>query len=558
MHAGFFELTIILCASAILSILAKIFKQPTIIAYLLVGLLIGYFKIFDLSEQNTFRLFSDLGIMLLLFLVGLEINYTSLKLVGKVSAIIGIGQIIITSLIGFGLANFFGFDVVESAYISVALTFSSTIIIVKLLSDKKDLNSLYGKISIGFLLVQDLIAILMLVLLTSMEEGDSFSITSVSLALVKAIVLFLAMLWLGRKILPVVFDRIAYSQEVLFITSLAWVFAVAVLVNQIGFSIEIAGFLAGIALANSSEHFQIANRVRPLRDFFIVVFFVTLGSSFVFTDLISHIKPILFFSLFVLVGNPLIVLILMGVLGYRKRIGFLTGLTVAQISEFSLILIALGLKLGHINDDIVSMVTAVGIITIVCSTYLIMHGNLIYKYASGILSMFEKTHTHEVKLPKSIYNKPIVVIGFHRTGRSLVHNLPKKDVLIVDFDPESISSLETAGYSFILGDIADPEVFETSNCAKAKIVISTSPDMEDNLIIISKLQKLKKRPKIIVRSESEDEAKLMYNSGADYVILPHISSGQALGESLAHNNLNTILKKLKDKELSVIKSTENL
>ncbi|MBX4187531.1 MAG: cation:proton antiporter [Candidatus Doudnabacteria bacterium] len=555
MNPGFFELTIILTSAAVLSVLARLLRQPTILAYLAVGVLINYLNIFDLSRFEIFELFSEMGIMLLLFLVGLEINYTSLKMVGKVSLILGLGQILFTTLGGFIISRIFGYDTLQAAYIGVALCFSSTIIIVKLLTDKKDLNSLYGKISIGFLLVQDIVAILLLVILSSAQAGQGIEITGVLLALGKALGLFVLMIWLGRKIMPVLLDKVAHSQEVLFVTSLAWVFSLAVIVKQIDFSIEIAGFLAGIALANSSEHFQVANRIRPLRDFFLMLFFVNLGSSFVFSSLSGMGPKILILSGYVLIGNPLIVIILMGLLGYKKRTGFLTGMTVAQISEFSLILMALGLKLGHINNQILAMVTAVGILTITVSTYLITYSNVIYKYVSGLLTMFERKNPHEVSMAALSVKKPIILIGFHRTGRSIAHNLDINDILVIDFDPGNIPYLEKNGFSFIFGDISDEDVYDAANCSKAKIVISTIPDLEDNLILITALKKARNRPQIIVRSETEVHAGVLYDSGADYVILPHLYSGHSLGQALANDKKKKVLEKLKERDLQVLSAT---
>src|SRR3989344_7859264 len=163
MDSAIFELAAVILLAAALGIVLKIFKQPTVLAYLITGAVIGYFGFFNLNDKDFFRIFSDLGIMFLLFLVGLEINYSSLRLVGKASLIIGLSQVIFTSIVGFGLAVLFGFSHLQSAYIAIALTFSSTIIIVKLLSEKKDLNSLYGKIAVGLLLVQDFLAILILI-----------------------------------------------------------------------------------------------------------------------------------------------------------------------------------------------------------------------------------------------------------------------------------------------------------------------------------------------------------------------------------------------------------
>ncbi|MEK7481982.1 MAG: cation:proton antiporter, partial [Patescibacteria group bacterium] len=514
MDAGLFELAVVIFIAAGLGIAAKIFKQPIILAYLAAGIVVGYFSFFNLADKESFRIFSDLGIMFLLFLVGLEINYASLRLVGRASAVVGLAQIIFTFVIGYLIALFFNFNYLHSAYISIALTFSSTVIVVKLLSEKKDLNSLYGKISVGVLLIQDLTAILLLIFLAGVESSGSAISSNILLAILKTAVLFVLTIYLGRKILPLIFDKIARSSELLFIASLAWVFLMATLVSKIGFSVEIGGFLAGLALANSSENFQIAARIRSLRDFFILIFFVILGSSLMFSDFSGLLLPIIVFSLFVLIGNPLIVMIIMGILGYRKRTGFLTGITIAQISEFSLVLAALGFKLGHLSENIVALITAVGIITIISSTYLVVHADKIFRRLSRFryLDLFERKKIREDNSLEKEFNKPIVLIGSHRTGASIAHNIPKENLLIIDFDPEIITQLKKHGYDYLFGDISDPEIFEKANLDEAKLIISTSPDLEDNLTLLSEISKSLKdrRPKIILRARTEKEAEILY------------------------------------------------
>ena len=492
MTTALFQLAIVIVLASGFGILARLFRQPTILAYLATGAIIGYFGFFDLANQETFKVFSDLGIMFLLFLVGLEINYSSLRMVGRASLIVGIGQIFFTVILGFFLGQFLGFPFLDALYIAVALTFSSTIIVVKLLADKKELHSLYGKISIGFLLVQDFIAILILIMLAGIETNG--------------IALFSVMLWLGRKYFPFVFDVIAHSQELLFLASLAWVLALAAIVSRIGFSIEIAGFLAGLALANSSEHYQIASRVRPLRDFFIVIFFVLLGSSVVFANFQGFEMQIIILSLFVLIGNPLIVWAIMGVMGYRKRTLFLAGITVAQISEFSLIMTARGFQLGHISAGALATITAVGVITITLSTYLIEFGEHIFKYASRPLSLFERSTSAEDLIDTFEAKKQIIVIGCHRMGQSIVWNLPKQSILIIDFDPDVVGHLRSQGFDCLFGDIQDDEIFEKANLESAYLVISTSPDLDDNIGLLENLQRLKKQPKVIVRAETDEDA----------------------------------------------------
>lgn len=549
---GINELAIAICLAALLGFIAKFFRQPLVVAYLAAGALISVFGLLNPISRSTFETFADLGIMLLLFLVGLELNYNSIRLVGRASLIIGLGQIFFASILGFAISYLLGFSHLASAYIAVALTFSSTIIIVKLLSDKKDTNSLYGKISIGVLLVQDAVAILILVGLSGVEAGN-FSIASLVVTLGKAIALFIASLWLGRSIIPKIFDKLANSQELLFLTSLAWVFIVAIAIGKLGFSIEIAGFLAGLALANSNESYQIANKLRPLRDFFILLFFVILGSSFLFGDFVGLAKPILILSLFVLIGNPLIILILMGMMGHKKRTSFMAGVTVAQISEFSLILAASGLRIGHITQDAVTVITGVGIVTIIASTYLIIHADRIYHAISWMLSIFERKKVIDMAMPQDEFQKKIVLIGFHRTGKSIAHHLPDEDLLVVDFDPQVARDLNSQEFAYIFGDIADPEVYNKAISNKTDVVISTSPDIEDNLILISKLKQRRKRPHMIIRAETEADAKTLYKKGADYVIVPNLSSGYHLGQALISGEFTKILAGLKKQDQMFMK-----
>ncbi|NCP58391.1 hypothetical protein AUJ30_00325 [Candidatus Wolfebacteria bacterium CG1_02_39_135] len=559
MSTGIFELSIVILIAAGLGIAARIFKQPIILAYIFSGVAIGIFGFFHLANKELFQIFSELGIMFLLFLIGLEINYTSLKLVGKASVLVGLVQIVFTFIPGFYIARFFDFNFLQSAYIAIALTFSSTIIVIKLLSEKRDTNSLYGKISIGFLLVQDFVAILILIFLAGIESEKGIVFNDIFLTTLKGLGLFILMLYLGRKILPLMLDKISRSQELLFLTSLAWCFGIATVVVKAGFSIEIGGFLAGLALANSSEHFQISAKIKSLRDFFILIFFVILGSSLIFSDFSGLTLPIIIFSLFVLIGNPLIVLIIMGLMGYRKRTSFLCGVTTTQISEFSLILAALGLKLGHLNEKVVSLITAVGIITITLSTYLIIYAEQIFQRLSKFLSIFERRFKKAEYYGELSFSKPIVLIGGHRIGQNIANHLDKEDVLIIDFDPDVIAQMRKQGYNVIFGDIADSEILERANLKSSRLIICTSPDLEDNLRLLneisSNVEGIKNKPKIILRAEDEKDAKFLYKQGADYVLLPYLTSGQYLGRSITVDPELKILEQLKNKDLETMRRT---
>ena len=557
MGTGIIELAIVVFIAAVLGIVAKFLRQPTILAYLAAGAVIGYFGFFNFDDREIFQIFSDLGIMFLLFLVGLEINYTSLRLVGKTSLIVGLGQILFTSVIGFVLATLFGLAPLAAGYIAVALTFSSTIIVIQLLSSKKALNSLYGKISIGLLLVQDFVAILLLVVLAGIEVGGALVPIDIVWAVVKGVLLFFLIMFLGRRFFPWLFHKIAHSQELLFISSLAWLFFLVAAVERIGFSVEIGGFLAGLALANSSEHFEISSRMRSLRDFFIVMFFAILGSSVLLSNFTGLLIPIIALSLFVLIGNPLIVIAIMGFLGYTKRTSFLTGLTVAQISEFSLIIAALGFRLGHITDETVAIITAVGVITITVSTYFIMHADKLFKLFAPYLTVFERKHLRHKDMLVDDLSKPIILIGCHRTGEGILAHIPKKDLLIIDFDPDVIERFKKRGYNCLFGDISDFEIFEQVAFGSARLVISTSPRFEDNLALIKEVRYLAGKAgnrtlRIVVRAENEQEARILYDAKADYVLMPQFISGHYLSQVLRDDPQLTSLQKMKKRDMQIM------
>lgn len=549
------ELALVLGFAAGFGIIAKWLRQPMILAYLAAGAVLAWLGYLPGPTTAAYQGFAEFGIMFLLFMVGMEIRYTSLRLVGFVSLMIGLGQIVVTFGVGFILAMLLNLDLLTAAYIAAALTFSSTIIVVKLLSEKKDLNSLYGKISLGLLLVQDMFAILLLVTLPGLRSGH-VDVTGLSVTVVKAVGLFVVTIWLGRRVIPTIFDQIAHSPELLFLASVAWVFIIAAVVAALGLSIEIGGFLAGLALANSSEQFHIIGRIRPLRDFFISLFFVTLGTSLAMSSLHGLITPIIVFSLYVLVGNPLIVMIIMNIMGYHHRTSFLTGITIAQISEFSLILAALGLRLGHIDSAAVTIISAVGVITIILSSYMIQHGERLYRWSQPLLTaLFGES---AVRLPRGSagqIRKPIIMFGAHRTGQSILPHLQKRDVLVVDFDPDVIAQLRKNKFQAMFGDLADQDLMHHINLRAAKLIVSTSPDLEDNLTLIATIRAMRRPgqpPRVVVRAETEREAKMLYERGADYVLVPHLTSGHSIGRIIAHRTDSALWDSLKRRDLALM------
>ena len=526
MQNTFFEVGLVISIATLISFFMRYLKQPLLIGYIITGIIVGPSVLNVVNSSDTISLFSHMGIALLLFLVGLSLSPRVIKEVGIVSLITGVGQVVFTALIGFLIALAFGFSVVPSLYLSIALAFSSTILILKLLSDRGDTEKLYGKIAIGFLIVQDLIAIFVLMVISSLSNGadfNNFALTVLLKGLALVGMLFIA----GVYVLPRLTDIIARSQELLLLFSVSWAFALSLLFKYAGFSIEIGALLAGITLSLSPYRYEISSKLKPVRDFFLVLFFILLGYQVGLHDVAVHWLPIVVFSLFILIGNPLVVLILMGALGHTKRNSFFAGLTVAQISEFSHILIALGVSIGHLGSDILSMVTAIALITIALSSYLVIYADKIYSLLSRFLSVFEKKNVKAAapRLGRKKYD--VILFGCDRVGHDLVHlfRKMKQKLLIVDHNPEIISSLCKNRIKCIYGDASDSELLDELHLPGAKMVISTIPDFEINAAIISKVRSVNHSAVLVMVSHRPEEALELYEKGASYVILPHLLGG---------------------------------
>lgn len=532
----FLLVSIAIFGAAIFAFIASLFKQPLLVGYILAGITLSAFGFFSETNKDLLENMGHLGIAFLLFLVGIEMNLKEIKSFGRASLITGLGQMAFTIGVGLFVVLLLGYKFIPGLYLAIALAFSSTVVIVKLLSEKRDLNSLYGKISIGFLLVQDFAAILLLVFLAGLQKG-AVDISDFLILFGKGALLFLGVYILSKTVLPKIFDKVALaSQELLFLTSIAWALILSSLVAlpQIGFSIEIGGFLAGLALANSTEHLQIASRVKPLRDFFLPIFFLVLGAKMIAGLDFGVLFEAIGLSLIVLIGNPLIVFVLMSLLGYKSRTSFLASVTVAQISEFSFIVAIMGAQLGHITNREVSLVALVGVITMTISTYLMLYGHVLYHTWRGILKKFERKKTKESAfLSQQELTGHTILVGLGRTGRALLPILKKREepLLIIDFDPEIISRASAEGFSAMYGDVADSEVLELLNLSGAKYLISTTNSLQDNLSVLERVKRaFPKKPLVIMTASLPAEALKLYERGADYVVVPRIVSGEYLGD----------------------------
>jgi Kef-type K+ transport system membrane component KefB len=332
----FYEFASLLVISAVFGAIGRFLKQPLIVTFIAVGILLGSGGIDLLDSKEKIELLAEIGISVLLFVVGLKLDLNLIKTTGPVALITGLGQIIFTSAFGFLIAIVLGFSITHAIYIAVALTFSSTIIIVKMLSDKKEIDQLHGQIAMGILIVQDILVVLALIVLSAFGAGEEETNIwrELLMVLLKGVIFLLVIGVLMKFVIPWVVKKLAHNRELLVLSSIAWAVALASIGDYLGFSKEVGAFLAGISLASTQFREVISGRLGSIRDFLLLFFFINLGSEIDLSTLGDQILPAIVFSLFVLIGKPIIVMIIMGMRGYRKRIGFLAGITVAQISDF--------------------------------------------------------------------------------------------------------------------------------------------------------------------------------------------------------------------------------
>lgn len=523
----FYEFAIILSLAAVLGVIGQLLKQPLIVMFIALGILVGPSALDVVKSKENIHLLADIGIAVLLFIVGLKLDLRIIKSVGKIALMTGLGQVIFTSLFGFLIGYALGFSVLHSFYIAVALTFSSTIIIVKLLSDKKEIDSLHGQIAIGFLIVQDIVVILVMIVLSAIgkEGGSSLSHDIIKTVISGAILLAITLVSM-RWIIPRLSMFLAKSQELLTLFAIAWAVSLATIGELMGFSGEVGAFLAGISLASSDFKDVISSRLVSLRDFLLLFFFVHLGSNLDLSVIGSQVTPAIIFSIFVLVGNPIIVLIIMGSMGYRKRTSFLAGLTVAQISEFSLIFAGLGLAVGHITEETVGLITLVGLITIGLSTYLILYSHKIYEVISPALQIFQKKNPYrDIEMSENNnVGYDIIIIGLGRFGNRISEMLDEHKefkYLGIDFDPSVVKSWKAMGKNIIYGDMEDPELLEQIPFENTKVIISTVSDYHHSKQLVKTLKRENFKGKIFLSALNDSNFDLLNTCGAEEVLRPH-------------------------------------
>jgi Kef-type K+ transport system membrane component KefB len=462
--------------AAVFAFLGKLIKMPSIVAYILAGMALG--PVFGVVElDHSLELISELGVALLLFLVGLELSLQKIKDLGRVAFILGGLQVLLTSVGGFGIATLMGFGLMESVFLAATVTFSSTVVVIKLLDQKGATGRLFGRIAISLFLAQDIVVIIGLTILSGLGSGESIDLSAMAQGLGMAfggmLVLLFVSLLAARYALPRPFAWAARSPDTVFIWALCWCFLVVLLAHQFHLSLEIGAFLAGIAIAQLPIHEDLHRRLHPLMTFFVAVFLVTLGIKLDLSVLGEIWKYVLGLSVFVILAKPLIVFTILNRLRYSEYTAFQTAVASGQVSEFAFILLGLGAAAGLIESTVVSLGGLVGILTIAISSYLIIYSDLLYEFFQRfhLLTFFKAKQEPDVEVLHS-YEGHVIVVGMNALGRELVKQLTLRGetVLAIDTDPRKLEGLGAA--TTLIGNVEYESMVEEISLPKARLVIS--------------------------------------------------------------------------------------
>ena len=558
-----FRFGIIMIASTIVALIAKRFKQPLLFAYLITGVIIGPIGLALISNTQDILVFSELGVAFLLFAIGIESNFSKLFRMKYLIVFGSLLQVAVTTAIVFALMGVLGFGFIESLYVGLILAFSSTVIAVKYLSDKNQINTLHGRLIIGFAIVQDLVAVMLLPLLARPET--IFDIGLLSGFLIGLAVLFVLAVLLNKLLLPRLLKSNAKNQELFFLIVISTGLGFMYVANLVNFSIAVGAFIGGLTLSNLPYNTEALSRIRGLRDFFTTIFFVSLGMQLTLSIAAFPIALAVLMFLTVYLLNPLIYYLITYFAGYGSRNALTVGLALEQASEFSFILAAQALMLGQMSQGVYSVAILVIVVSMATTPYMLESSSKAYSFLHSVFKRLfpkysSKKFNRKLKeleyLPKEELEGHIVILGSGVFGNSVAAVLRNyATVVLIDHNPSNIlSNIKKRLYS-VYGNGESEEVWQKANIEGAKIVISTIPDTRAAMSIIKRLREANEKSVIFARAHNFEEALQMYKLGVESVIMPQVLGSNECIRQIQNflNTGKTISSKLKNEFINYLK-----
>ena len=544
LDSAFFEISAVLIIGALFASIAKFLKQPLIPAYILAGVVLGPPLLNIIGKGELLDVLAEFGIAFLLFLVGIELDIRKLLKTGKVALSIGTIQMVFAIGGGYFLTRALGFESADALFLSIALGFSSTIVILKILGERKETHTLYANIVIGLMLTQDFFAVVLLIFFNVFtgQAGEGTLLMEMVFAAAKGVLLIGFALVAAKFILSKAFKYFARSPELLFLGSISWCLFLAMGAYALGFSIEVGSLAAGVSLGFMPYSVAIATRIKSLRDFFLPIFFAVLGGQLVFGGGGHVIIPAVVLSSFVLFASPIIVTGFLLWFGYRARTSFQAGMAIGQVSEFSFILVNLGFASGIIGQNIVSLVALIGLLTMTLSTYMMKYSDSMYVWFRQILKKFErKGKRNQLDAIPELMSGHAIIFGYSTMGskaEDLFHRLKEK-TLVVDNNPDVIEKLQKKGIPRLYGNLNEEDIFEEANVAGAKYILSSVPNKDVVMGLLAYVKKEKLKCKVIVTAFTVEDALAYYTAGANFVLYPTFISADYLEDLLKEKRLSS-------------------
>jgi CPA2 family monovalent cation:H+ antiporter-2 len=530
---------IILLAAFLGGFLAKKAKQPAVLGYLLAGIVIGGIAGKFLPDKGSISFLAEIGVALLMFTLGLELSFSKLRKVGEVAFWGGMVQILLVIIASILIFPYFGFDFYSSLFLGCAFSLSSTAIVVKLLSERGEIDTLPGEIMLGWLLVQDLAVLPMVVILPTIAiSGASFWL--LALSILKAVGFLAVVIFVGKQLVSVFISKIADlgSRELLLLSVVAFCLLTAIVTSAFGLSIALGAFLAGLLIAETAESHAIFSEIRPLRDLFSIIFFVSLGMFLRPEYLWGNILPILATSFLIIVLKLLIVTILVFYLGYHTKTAIIVGLGLVQVGEFAFVLSRIGSNLGLIDNNVYSLILSVAIVTILLTPWLVGGAPKFYFWARRVSQkrlprlyyLLFTRYDHRLTIPELPLENHVVICGHGRVGSWLGRALELLEIpyIVIDYNHKIIKNLKEKRIKAVYGDPADIDVLDYAQVDKAKIVVVAIPDQATQEVVVTNCQTLNPKVKIICRAHQKEAQSRLSALGVSWIIQPEFEASLSI------------------------------
>ncbi|HEX6588407.1 MAG TPA: cation:proton antiporter [Longimicrobiales bacterium] len=537
MHADILiQIAIAIVAATLGGLLARVLHQPLILGYLIAGVVVGPLEGFGWIDAHDIEPIAELGLILLLFMIGLEIDLRKLAQTGGATVAVGLGQFAICALLGFGFAPLIGFDGIDAIYIAVAAALSSTMIVVKILYDKAELDTGPGRITLAILVFQDLWAIAFLALQPTLQDPD---VVILLFSLLKGAGLVAFAFLMSGWVLPPVFRSAAKSPELMLIGALGWCFLMVFGSAQLGLSREMGALIAGVSLSTFPYNLNVIAKVISLRDFFLTLFFVTLG-ALIPRPSTEILGAALALSAFLVASRFLSITPILHFMKQGNRVAFIPALNLSQISEFSLVICTLGIGYGQIGEDVRVVVILTFAITSVLSTYGLTYNYQIFRALNPLLvrlGLRDLGHEDEASGGRA---HDVVLLGLYRDGSSLIHELLAREpgmrerIGVIDFNPAVKERLDELGIHAVYGDISHGDTLHHADVHHAKVLVSTIPDAmlrgTSNARLLEELEHLAPNAVHVVTADDFTLARELYDAGATFVYVPRLMGAAELAD----------------------------